>query len=75
MRPCHSDIPLELAPQLQGYVDERSIHHVAGWIRNRSDPAERVRFEVVLADLDGDRILASGLANEFNSVLAAACHR
>jgi pyruvate-formate lyase-activating enzyme len=69
VRPCHSDIPLELAPQLQGFVDERSIHHVAGWVRNRSDPAERVRFEVVLQDLDGERILASGLANEFNPVL------
>ncbi len=69
VRPSHSDIPLELAPQLQGFVDERSVHHVAGWIRNRSDPLDRVRFEVVRSDPDGDQILTSGLANEFNPVL------
>jgi hypothetical protein len=69
VRPTHSDIPLELAPQLQGYLDERSVHHVAGWIRNRSDPAERVAFEVILADPDGERVLACGLADDFNPVL------
>jgi pyruvate-formate lyase-activating enzyme len=69
VRPSHSDIPLELAPQFQGYVDERSIHHVAGWIRNRSDPTERVAFEVVLNDPGGERVLARGQADEFSPVL------
>jgi pyruvate-formate lyase-activating enzyme len=69
VRPTHSDIPLELAPQLQGFLDERSVHHVAGWIRDRSDPAERVAFEVVVADPNGERVLARGRADEFSDVL------
>jgi MoaA/NifB/PqqE/SkfB family radical SAM enzyme len=70
VRPLQSRTPLELAPQLQGYVDERSIHHVAGWLRNRSDPSERVAFEVVLPSPDNEQILASGRATEFSPVLA-----
>ncbi len=69
VRPTHSDIPLELAPQLQGYLDERSVHHVAGWIRNRSNPEERVAFEVILDAPNGERVLARGRADEFNPVL------
>ena len=32
----------------QGYVDELSTTHVAGWLRSLSDPAERVEYEVML---------------------------
>jgi hypothetical protein len=70
VRPLPTGSPLTLAPQLQGYVDERSTHHVAGWVRNRSDPAERVAFEVVLPVPDGERVLAHGTADAFNPPLA-----
>lgn len=70
VRSTKSHILLELAPQTQGYVDERSIHHVAGWIRNRSVPDERVLFEVVLPTPDGEQILARGHAAEYSPVLA-----
>ena len=39
-RPARSNLPP--AAMYQGYVDERSTHHVAGWLRNLSDPEERV---------------------------------
>ena len=61
---------LGLAPQFQGYVDERSVHHVAGWVRNRSDPVERVAFEVVLVDPDREQVLARGRADEYSPLLA-----
>ena len=61
---------LPLAPQTQGFVDERSIHHVAGWIRDRSDPEARIAFEVILPGEDGDQIIAAGRAGDFNPVLA-----
>jgi len=32
----------------QGYIDEQSTTHVAGWLRSLADPAERVEYEVVL---------------------------
>ena len=70
VRPSRSDIPLEMAPALQGYVDERSTHHVAGWARNRFDPTDRVALEVVLDTPDGARVLARCQADIFNPVLA-----
>jgi hypothetical protein len=70
VRPSRSDSPLEMAPALQGYVDERSTHHVAGWARNRFDPTDRVALEVVLDTPDGGRVLARCQADIFNSVLA-----
>jgi hypothetical protein len=39
--------PLAVAPQYQGYVDERSAHHLHGWARNLNDADERVELEVV----------------------------
>jgi hypothetical protein len=56
--------PLKRAPRYQGYVDERSTRHVAGWIRNRFDPAARVAFEVVLTGPGRERILAEGVASD-----------
>ena len=70
VHPSRSDSPLEMAPALQGYVDERSTHHVAGWARNRFDPTDRVALEVVLDTPDGERVLARCQADIFNSVLA-----
>jgi pyruvate-formate lyase-activating enzyme len=62
--------PAEVRPVIQGYVDERSVHHVAGWMRNLSDPTERVAFEVVLVSSSGERLLERGRADQFNPVLA-----
>ena len=70
VRSVHSPLPIEMAPQIQGFVDERSIHHISGWIRNRSDPDERVDFEIVLKIEAGERILAKGRAAEYRPVLA-----
>jgi hypothetical protein len=53
----------------QGYVDERSTHHVAGWMRNLADPNERLTFELVLPDSGGDDIVASGPAGTYSATL------
>jgi MoaA/NifB/PqqE/SkfB family radical SAM enzyme len=53
----------------QGYVDERSTHHVAGWLRNLSDPAERCLFEIVLPMPEGDRVIHAGRADVFSDTL------
>lgn len=70
VRAVQTAAPLELAPQFQGFVDERSSHHIAGWVRDRSDPDERVAFEVVLAAPGGEQVLARGRADEYSPVLA-----
>jgi molybdenum cofactor biosynthesis enzyme MoaA len=49
----------------QGYIDERSTHHIAGWLRNLQAPTQRVAYEVVLED----RILYSGVADMFSAIL------
>jgi len=54
----------------QGYVDERSTRHVAGWVRDLDDPAARVAFEVVLVTPGrGVRVLRVGVAERFSEVL------
>ena len=53
----------------QGYIDERSTNHVAGWLRNLSDPADRVTFEVVVPGNGSDRIVHRGVADRFSEVL------
>ena len=53
----------------QGYVDERSTHHVAGWVRDLSDAGVRVAFEVVDDHPTGERILARGIADQFSEIL------
>ena len=84
VRPIGSTHRLELAPAIrtdppldpgrcdgsfQGYLDERSQRHVAGWVRNLADPAERVAVEVVLPTGPGERVLWSGTADRFSTVL------
>jgi sulfatase maturation enzyme AslB (radical SAM superfamily) len=66
--PEGSKKPLKRAEKFQGYVDERSVHHVAGWVRNRFDPAERVAFEVVVAS-PGERVVAQGQAGKLHNAL------
>jgi len=54
----------------QGYVAERSTRHVAGWLRNPANDAERAEFEIVLPGPDGERVLHRGLADAFSAGLA-----
>jgi hypothetical protein len=61
--PGYSATPLERANAHQGFVDERSISHVAGWVRDRYDPEARVPYEVVLTGPEGERILSEGIAD------------
>jgi len=74
VRPAGTDHTLELAPALridppgtayQGYVDERSIAHIAGWVRDLSDPARRVEVEIML----GDTVLTRLVADQYNSLV------
>jgi hypothetical protein len=62
------DTAIGLAPHYQGYVDERSTHHVKGWLRNLNDAAERLEYEVVLPG-EGERVLAKGTADKFSQTL------
>jgi molybdenum cofactor biosynthesis enzyme MoaA len=59
-------VALARGAALQGYVDQRSVNHVAGWVRNRFDPAERVAYEVLL----GGQVIATGVADRFYMALA-----
>ena len=57
------------APLHQGYLDERSTHHVRGWLRDGNDPAALVPYEVILAGDVGERILARGTADQPGEML------
>jgi len=59
------------APLHQGYLDERSTHHVRGWLRDGNDPAARVAYEVVLPGEAGERVLARGVADQAGATLQA----
>jgi pyruvate-formate lyase-activating enzyme len=63
------DTAIGLAPHYQGYVDERSTHHVKGWLRNLNNAAQRLDYEVVLPKWGGERILARGTAEKFSDML------
>ena len=83
VRPAGGGDPLAHAPDLQseylpwgvdptrfqGYVDERSTHHVAGWARNLDDPADKLDVEVVLRTPDGEQVLALVRADRFSKNL------
>lgn len=56
-------------PAFQGYLDQRSTHHVRGWVRDLANPASRVPYEVVLPGPDQTRILARGVADQPDPVL------
>jgi len=70
VRPSHDIIPLERSPKYQGYVDERSLRHVYGWVRNRFDPAERVTVEAVIITPGVEEILWTGRADRYNPDIA-----
>ena len=58
-----------LVPHYQGYVDERSVAHVKGWLRDLNDAAARLGYEVVLPLPEGERVLAAGRADAFSEIL------
>lgn len=64
------DAPLDLAPQMQGFIDERSTDHIAGWMRNRSDPAERPAVDIILREGERETLLGHAVAESFSPVLA-----
>jgi len=68
--PAHDNVPLRRAPKYQGYVDERSLRHVRGWVRNRFDPAERVTVEAVITTPAGEEILWTGRADRYDHDIA-----
>lgn len=63
------DTAIGLAPHYQGYIDERSTHHVKGWLRNLNDAAQRLDYEVVLRKWGRERVLARGTADRFSGTL------
>jgi hypothetical protein len=65
VRPVHSKIPLDRAPEYQGFVDERSTSHAAGWVRNRFAPERHVEIEAVLPNGRQETIITTGIANLF----------
>jgi hypothetical protein len=70
VRTVDSNITIDRAPKYQGYVDELSGQHIAGWVRNRFDPEQRVAVEIVLATAAGSKILCEGVADKFSAKLA-----
>jgi hypothetical protein len=61
-------VPLLRAAPLQGFVDQRSTLHAAGWVRDRFNPGRRLAVEAVLQG----QVIASGMADRF--VLPLAQH-
>jgi pyruvate-formate lyase-activating enzyme len=80
-RPVGVATALALAPELriappapppvqyQGYIDERSIAHVSGWVWDLRDPAQRVEIEIMLAGPGGERVLACMVADQYNPLV------
>ena len=52
--------PAPQAGSPEGYVDELSTLHAAGWLRDLDDPARRMGFEVVIAVEDDGPGIAAG---------------
>jgi molybdenum cofactor biosynthesis enzyme MoaA len=58
-------------PPVIGYVRERSTRHVAGWIKRRDVQSERVAFEVVCTLPGAERVVANGVAAQFDRTMYA----
>jgi len=70
--PEGAEAPLARARSIiTGYMRERSERHVAGWIYNNADPAERVAFEVVVMRGEEERVIGRGVADQFDRILFA----
>jgi hypothetical protein len=55
----------------QGYIDELSVNHIAGWARDLANPNSRVEVEIILPESEGEKVIRCVRANEFSEVLAA----
>jgi MoaA/NifB/PqqE/SkfB family radical SAM enzyme len=55
--------PHSASPALEGFVDERSVHHVAGWLMDPARPAAALGLAAVLQG--SGEILARGVADQF----------
>ena len=79
VRPKGTRRQLELAPALrtaplgqgpyQGFLDECSLRHVSGWVRDLSDAARRVTIDIILPGPDGETLLKRHVASQFSDVL------
>lgn len=56
-------------PPYQGYIDECSRFHVAGWVRNLADPDERPVVEVLVRRGAEERVAGHATADEFSEPL------
>jgi hypothetical protein len=65
VRPLHNQIPLDRAPEVQGFVDERSTRHATGWVRNRFAPDCHVTVEAVLITDKTETVIATTRADLF----------
>jgi hypothetical protein len=75
VRPAGGGRPLPFTPSqvaMLGYLRERSPQHVAGFVKNALDPAQRVPFEVVCAMPGAERVVATATADIHDRVLALA---
>jgi molybdenum cofactor biosynthesis enzyme MoaA len=57
------NLPLRTSALYQGYIDEWSEGHLAGWVRNLESPSERVALELVRSDTG--EVLERSLADHF----------
>ncbi len=60
-------ITYRVPPRYVGYVDERSAHHLAGWVWNEAEPGEQVEFDV----LHGAETVMTGVAGSRSAALVA----
>lgn len=58
--------------ELLGYVRSRSTTHVDGWMRHAGQPSHRLAFAVRCTLPGAERIVATGIADRHDPVLAAA---
>jgi hypothetical protein len=62
---------LPRATGVHGFVDELTTGHAAGWVRDRFRPEQKLAIEAAVVTPDGERPIASGLAELFHEGLAA----
>ena len=61
-----SYVPWGIDPtRFQGYLDERSIRHVAGWARNLDASSDKLALEISI----GDRVIGHTTADQFSKTL------
>ena len=75
IRAAGSGVGLDLAPAPPvGYVRERALTHVAGWLQDPVEMSRRLAVEAVLKGPGGEQRLATGVADRPDAMLAAVDH-